>query len=164
MSLSSRLFPFQFFSYICIYVPCFLCALCSVSSFHSMHHASYVRFSSCTQHASTCIKHTQQPLHLFSLLRIYILYAPTASYALCLCMIFTTSLFFFTGRSLCLLLMIAWLTSREKYLHFYVLHLFPTSSHLLDNHTNSSSSLAIILSFFFIIGCYPKILWLLWYL
>jgi len=60
VSLSLHLFLFLLFSQICIYVPFFFYTLCSVSSFHSMHHTSSVHFSSCTQHASTRMNHTQQ--------------------------------------------------------------------------------------------------------
>jgi hypothetical protein len=36
------------------------------------------------------------------------------------------------------------MATQLEYLHFSVLHVFLTSSHLLDHHTNSSSSLAVI--------------------
>jgi hypothetical protein len=50
----------------------------------------------------------------------------------------------------------------KKLTIFYVLHVFLTQIHLPDHHSNSSSSLAVILNLFIISGRYPNILWLLW--
>jgi hypothetical protein len=50
----------------------------------------------------------------------------------------------------------------EKLTIFFVLHDFLTPSPLPNHHSNSSSSLAVILNLFIISGRYPKILWLLW--
>jgi hypothetical protein len=50
----------------------------------------------------------------------------------------------------------------EKLTIFSVLHVFLTPSPLPDHHSNSSSSLVVILNLFIINGHYPNIIWLLW--
>jgi hypothetical protein len=65
-------------SQLCIFILCFCCALCFVSYFDSMNYASSVYFSSCPQHViSPCVIPLHRILHLFSILRIYIICAPS---------------------------------------------------------------------------------------
>jgi hypothetical protein len=54
--------------------------------------------------------------------------------------------------------------SQQKQPSLLFLRVFIMPSPLVGNTLNSSSSLAIILSLFFISGRYPEILWLLWQL
>ena len=66
-------------SQLCIFILCFCCALCFVSYFDSMNYASSVYFSSCPQHAiSPCVILLHNSLHLFSVLCIYTVCAPSS--------------------------------------------------------------------------------------
>jgi hypothetical protein len=67
-------------SQLCISILCFCCALCSASYFDSMNYAYSVYFSSFPQHEiSPCVIPLHNSLHLFSVLRIYTICAPSSS-------------------------------------------------------------------------------------
>jgi hypothetical protein len=67
-------------SQLCISVLFFCHALCSASYFDSMNYASSVYFSSCPHHViSPCVIPLHRSLHLFSVLRIYTICAPSSS-------------------------------------------------------------------------------------
>jgi hypothetical protein len=66
-----------------------------------------------------------------------------------------------SGYALCLILPTC-ITFEKNSLSSLFCMSFSHSSPLPDHHSNSSSSLVVILNLFIISGRYPKILWLLW--
>jgi hypothetical protein len=96
--------------------------------------------------------------HTYSVLLLFFIYT-----LCCLCMLYTAPL---------ISIFRSCTQSHSTHMHnyrkstpiFFVLHVFLTSSPLPDHHSNSSSSLVVMLYLFIISGHYPKILWLLWQL